>query len=620
MEEKLDLRDTLAVLQRRWRLIAGFMVCGLALAVAFLLAVTPKYSAEATLKFDPRQFQITSSNASLGNDLFDRLIAGEIAAVRSPDVLRTVMTSLKLWDDPELTEPTLYEMIAGPIGNLLSPGGPRLLDPELRPLANFEKRLWVDQPDKTNLITISYESLDRAKAPAVANAIANTYLAYHLEHQLGDSPLAAKWLNERRAELREQWRRSEQLLEQYKGENLKDQQMARVNEQLVLANAAAEEARARVEQIRRLMDSRNYTQLANAVKSELMTLLRDRLAAASQKQASLGATLLPAHPSMREVQSEVASLNADILAEARRTLEYRTATEREQLVTASLQRTIGSVQASGDKLVKLRELERNAASDKTIYEAFLNRSNEALEQSTGQFVNFRLIKKAEAPVRPSFPSKVKVLLLARCRRTASSPASGEPAADRRRRPVAASARARRRLCPGGALRAHDGLAEGRTAVRLSREPGDRGHLRARGRGQDAGGGKPCPGRGPDRGADAADRRQLQASGAGARVRHQWRPGQRPARCRLGRCGHAGGDGRNDRSRHTAPAGDADLLARPCPVAGVPRPLGRRPPGLSARRRRYGRGAVQSRNLGPRRRGGRDTACRDLGQDAARSRR
>ena len=425
MEETLELRDILEILKRRRRLIAGVFIAGMAAALLFLLLVTPRYTSEATLKFNPSRFEISAQKSNVGSELFDRLMAGEIAAVKSPAILMKVLKAEDLLNDPELNKTTMTEMVARGLNGLF---GYAQADAnhDAKILERFRKKLQVGNPDRTNLISISYTSWDAKKSALVTNAVANAYLAQHLDNRLASTPLAAKWLNERKVALRERWRRSEGAAEKFKaknnlsyvsGEKLREQYIDRLNEQLVLAGTKTEAARARVEQVRQLLKSGNYQQLANMLQSDVLTQLRDRFAAASQREASLSISLLPGHPEVRKARAETASLRAQIENAGRRVLDnlevrFRAAREREELIRGNFDKTISGIQDSSPDLVKLRELERMAASDRSIFEAFLNRTNETLEQSTGQFANYRLIQVAQAPTQPSFPSKFKVLVLA----------------------------------------------------------------------------------------------------------------------------------------------------------------------------------------------------------------
>lgn len=425
MDETLHLRDIVDTLRRRWRVVALFFISGLIAALVFLMVVTPKFTAEATLKFDPRQFQISTENKSVASDFFERLIAGEIGIMTSRDLMRRVVETEKLVDDPEFNRRGILDHM-----RLLFTGdalGEASWDARIDQIVDrFEKILWVSNPDRTNLITIRFTSEDPAKAARLTNAVVNAYLAQHLEQQIDATPLASQWLNDRIAVLRAKWQESESDVERFKsandlnfvvGENLQEQHISKLNEQLVLARANAEAARAKLEQVRGLVNKRDYTKLANAVRSDVMTRLRDRFAGASQREASLAESLLPAHPTLRESRARVVRLGQLIIAEGRRTLanlqsEFEAARDREKLIRAELDKTVAGLQQAGDNIVKLRELERTAASNKAIFDAFVSRSKETSEQATGQFVNFRLVQQARPPTKPSFPSRLKVLLFA----------------------------------------------------------------------------------------------------------------------------------------------------------------------------------------------------------------
>jgi succinoglycan biosynthesis transport protein ExoP len=424
MEETLDLRDVFAILRRKLRFIAVIFAVSMLAALLFLLIVKPKFTADATLIFNPGQFEISKEKSQLGPQLFDRLITGEIASVNSPAILSKAIKTENLLNDPELNKTSLKDMF-GKMLSFFQLYQFSSSNHEMKVIERFKKLLVVDHPERTNLITISYTSEDPHKAARIANSVTNIFLANHLDNRLASTPLAAKWLRDRKVSLRGKWRSSQASVEKYKadhnlsylsGKKLRDQQVDRLNEQIVLAETKTEAARARIEQVRAMLKTRDYQQLANTDRSEVLTKLRDRLAATSQREASLSTSLLPSHPTLQKVRAEIASVRKQINNEGKRVLDdlevkFQAARAREKLIRQNFDGRIRSMQESGTENIKLRELERTAASDRGIYEAFLNRSNETIEQSTGSFANFRLIRVAQAPIKPSFPSKIKVLAL-----------------------------------------------------------------------------------------------------------------------------------------------------------------------------------------------------------------
>ena len=255
MEENLQLKDILVTLRRWRRLIVGIFAAGILAAVLFIMLVTPKYTAEATLKFNPNRFEINEQKMSVGADLLDRLISGEIAAIESPGVLREVIRREKLADDPELNRTGLIGAITGLFSGGADADGAAADRRQMVLLERFKKQVTVVHPDRTNLITVAYQSEDAAKSARVTNAIVNVFLARHLESRASTTPLATKWLDERTESLREALAgtsedqvekfKSEHKLSYVSGERLREQHVNRLNEQMVLAGTKTEEARAK---------------------------------------------------------------------------------------------------------------------------------------------------------------------------------------------------------------------------------------------------------------------------------------------------------------------------------------------------------------------------------------
>ncbi len=92
------------------------------------------------------------------------------------------------------------------------------------------------------MIDISYSSANPALAAQIANTFANEYLVDQLESRYEATRRANEWLSERLGELREKVRDSERAVELFKAQNnlvetagstLSDQQVAKLNEQLI---------------------------------------------------------------------------------------------------------------------------------------------------------------------------------------------------------------------------------------------------------------------------------------------------------------------------------------------------------------------------------------------------
>src|SRR5690606_22434504 len=80
-----------------------------------------------------------------------------------------------------------------------------------------------------------------------------------------------------------------------------------------------------------------------------------------------------------------------------------------QTRVSSLEQSLSQLQnkagQNNQALIKLRELEREAAANRAVYESFLSRFKETSQQGDLQTADSRVISQATIPVNPSSPRK-----------------------------------------------------------------------------------------------------------------------------------------------------------------------------------------------------------------------
>src|SRR5690606_30273256 len=135
--------------------------------------------------------------------------------------------------------------------------------------------------------------------------------------------------------------------------------------------------------------------------------------------ADLSTTLLSNHPRIRALQSQLADLDAQIRSEARKVLEgleaeAAAAGQREQELTADLERRKEtSAQAEQDQ-VELRALEREAGAQRELLESYLMRYREAAARLDRNYlpVDARIFSRAVVPIEPYFPKVIPITFAA----------------------------------------------------------------------------------------------------------------------------------------------------------------------------------------------------------------
>src|SRR6185437_12183564 len=136
-----------------------------------------------------------------------------------------------------------------------------------------------------------------------------------------------------------------------------------------------------------------------------------------RKEAELATRYKPAHPAMLNIRAEIADLDRKMTEEVNKIArglsnDLNVARARE----AALENTLKGLQQStvqqSKAEVQLRELERDAEANRTLYENLLKRFKQTSTQEDIQQADARLVSYAKPPKEASYPNKTVVAGLA----------------------------------------------------------------------------------------------------------------------------------------------------------------------------------------------------------------
>jgi len=200
---------------------------------------------------------------------------------------------------------------------------------------------------------------------------------------------------------------------------LNDQQLADLNSRLITARTDAAEKKARVDF---LADLAAGKKTADSLPDSMMSAnsvigaLRGKLADASQREADLLARYNRSYPAVINVEAEKRDIERSIATETQRVAEaarsdYALAKARLDAIQQAMDEATGQGALNNDDTVKLRELERTAAVNKTLFEEFLQKAKITDEQATFRARDVRVIMPAQAGGQ-SYPNERSILLTA----------------------------------------------------------------------------------------------------------------------------------------------------------------------------------------------------------------
>ena len=421
-EHTFDLRQYLNFVWRNWKFIVSVTAFVFLIGVIYLVRATPLYTASTQVLLEQRE-HAPGLNALVNDARIDDselYLENQLAILRSDSLLRRVVIK------EGLAPPSTNESGAATQNKDGSASAEGAIIDGINRLRGVLGVLRSGQAQVLN-IAITWE--DPVRAAQLANAVADAYVVDQLDARLESAKRASGWLSDRLVELRQQLRNSEEAVATFRKEHgltrsgptvaLNDQQLADLNSKLIAARTDAAEKKSRVGFVADLAaGKKTLDSLPDSFQSTagVMGSLRSKLADASQREADLLARYNSRHPAVVNVEAEKRDIERSIAAETQRMAEsvkseYALAKARLDAMEQSMRQATGQGELDNDDTVRLRELERTAAVNKTLFEDFLQKAKITDEQSTFRARDVRVIMPAQAGGQ-SFPNTQRVLLIA----------------------------------------------------------------------------------------------------------------------------------------------------------------------------------------------------------------
>jgi succinoglycan biosynthesis transport protein ExoP len=404
LAELFGITGALQMLRRRM-LVMSFVGLTVAIAVfTFLMLSAPVYSATALVMINPRQERVVNSQDVMGD------LPRDSSAIDSEIEL--------------LKSPALMSELAEALGMTGRSSGRGAQASSATAAAALASQIDVQRRGLTYVIEIGARSADPRRAQLIANTYADVYITSQVNARVDTAQRANSWLSRRLAELREDVQQKEGAAETFRvqnglmaaqGSSLAETQITNVQTQVLQAQADVAAAEARFQQLHDLRASgASLESIGNAINSETIRSLRDREADITRRQADLENRYLPTHPAVQAIRAEREDVEAQIQREIQRisvNLSNEVSVARARLATlqGSLHNATGDLSSNSSASVRLRELEREAAASRQVYEAYLQRYQEIADQDQLNTSDARLLAYASQPTSPSSP-KLRISL------------------------------------------------------------------------------------------------------------------------------------------------------------------------------------------------------------------
>ena len=421
----IDLGQLFRAIWRRRIMVVLITLLGACAAFGLAKLVAPQYRSETRIVIEQRApafATTTQGNGDASAPLLDDLnISSQVQILQSADIIKQVITNLKLYDRPEFEAPDEHSALARILVLLHLKKSALDKAPEERMLDAFTERLQVYRVETSRVIGISFTSRDPDLAAAVPNAMAQVYLAMQSGAKLDSNSEATRWLEPEIDSLRQKvsdaekkiadYRTAHGLLQTSDNMTFATQQLADISTQLAQVRADKANAEARAQAVRSALSTgRSTDTLADVSGSQNMQRLKATESSLESQISDLSTSLMEGHPRLRALRAQLADIRQQIDRETQKILasienEAKVADLRQQqLVTQANQLKTDSANAN-ESTVGLNALEREATAERQLLETYLARYRETASRAdrNSSPADARIVSKAVEPVDPYFP-------------------------------------------------------------------------------------------------------------------------------------------------------------------------------------------------------------------------
>ncbi len=439
--------DYLRVLyKRRWVAIPGFLLVFLSGAIGSVRTV-PIYQAQTQLLIEKDARRATSLNTVLQDpdtwyqdDFYPtqyRILQSRSLALRTAKALDTAK--------PEHVPPA--SGLSFSLSGLVSAGFGKLVALVSRPAVSVPANatpsdaaaasaladrvlggLTIVPIRNSRLVDVQFRSPDPEFAATVANTLATQYIQQSVQFRDAATSETDDWLKSQLAQQRKLVEESDLKLQQYKEQhnagavddkqNIVVQKLNALNQQLVQARIERMDREATYSTLVSLQQKgEDLGSFPAVMASEVVQKLKADIVEKENERAKLSTQYGPAYPAMRDLTQQIATAQHDLQVEIGKVVasiktEYLAAKAKEDSLQQSLDNQQQASLGLDRKMMAYAALEREADSNRQLYNNLLMRTKETSAAGEYRGTNIRVLDQAEVPKVPVLPQTGRDVLVA----------------------------------------------------------------------------------------------------------------------------------------------------------------------------------------------------------------
>lgn len=421
MEDVIDLKSLVELLRRQIRLIGLTVLIVLGVALAYLVTVTPTFTAQTLILFDPAQKNLLDAEQVSSSAQSDNArIESEVEILRAPSTALALIDRANLIADPEFGPSIgMRQRVLTAIG--LGSDEVQTGDALLKSvITRFQGASNIRRRGLTYLISVEVTAEDPERAARLANAMSLVYIETQVQAKVASSLGARDVLQAQIDAGRDSVAASDQALDRFIETNLAEleadagnPELARLRTELEGLRSAQLSTEVAAQAASAALEAEDFAALATRLGDQaLVDLARERdalarqlgqIAQGSQQEIDLRTALAALEGDIEErATAQIGNLRGELSTIGAQVSNFRSEL-RNELFRSDL---------SSESLAQIFELQQEAAISRNQYQTLLSRVRDLEAQAGLQVADSRIVSPALAPNNPSAPNTRLIIALA----------------------------------------------------------------------------------------------------------------------------------------------------------------------------------------------------------------
>ncbi len=439
-DDDIDVIGLFAALKRKWWLVLLITILTAICLFLLLSSISPRYDSNARIIIESKDnaYNRPASDTGgqlVGNQYDEEAIRSQVEILTSDKIALRILDLLEQQDNSKNTDHISQFDEKGALdklGDYFAPDKKRrfnaaenetLSGSQSSILKEFKERLDIYPIERSRAIVIEFWANNPITAFEVPNLIAQEYVNTLEEKKKTLTKDAKVWLNPIVTEYSKNLREAEAEVAAFRArenvlqgssanESLARQQLSEISTELSRLRAERSSAQAKVASIRAALKSgASLDVIPEVIESPLIQRLREREVELRAQISDLSTTLLPGHPRLKALNSQVADFDRQIKSAANNILKslennVNLTKETEQDLLGEIATLKEEVVRVSKQEVKLDALIRKADSYRELLAEYQKRNLDAISRADFAPIDAEIYPSRTMPDEPYFPKVV----------------------------------------------------------------------------------------------------------------------------------------------------------------------------------------------------------------------